>query len=84
MYDTVALFIKLVEIGNYTKAATLLNTSQATLSRKIQSLEQELGVDLVRRNNRVFELTEQGELLYQRLVAPVKQLQVKISDFNES
>ncbi len=84
MYDTVALFIKLVEIGNYTKAATLLNTSQATLSRKIQTLEQELGVDLVRRNNRVFELTEQGELLYQRLVAPVKQLQVKISDFNEN
>ena len=84
MYDTVALFIKLVEIGNYTKAATLLNTSQATLSRKIQGLEQELGVDLVRRNNRVFELTEQGELLYQRLVAPIKQLQVKLSDFNEN
>lgn len=84
MYDTIALFIKLVEIGNYTKAATMLNTSQATLSRKIQILEQELGVELVRRNNRVFELTEQGDLLYKRLVAPVKQLQVKLSDFNEN
>ncbi len=84
MYDTIALFIKLVEIGNYTKAATMLNTSQATLSRKIQILEQELGVELVRRNNRVFELTEQGDLLYKRLVEPVKQLQVKLSDFNEN
>lgn len=84
MYDTIALFIKLVEIGNYTKAATMLNTSQATLSRKIQILEQELGVELVRRNNRVFDLTEQGDLLYKRLVEPVKQLQVKLSDFNEN
>lgn len=84
MYDTIALFIKLVETGNYTKAATMLNTSQATLSRKIQILEQELGVELVRRNNRVFELTEQGDLLYKRLVEPVKQLQVKLSDFNEN
>jgi DNA-binding transcriptional LysR family regulator len=62
----------------------MLNTSQATLSRKIQILEQELGVELVRRNNRVFELTEQGDLLYKRLVEPVKQLQVKLSDFNEN
>lgn len=84
MYDTIALFIKLVETGNYTKAATMLNTSQATLSRKIQILEQELGVELVRRNNRIFELTEQGDLLYKRLVEPVKQLQVKLSDFNEN
>ena len=84
MYDTIALFIKLVETGNYTKAATMLNTSQATLSRKIQILEQELEVELVRRNNRVFELTEQGDLLYKRLVEPVKQLQVKLSDFNEN
>jgi DNA-binding transcriptional LysR family regulator len=62
----------------------MLNTSQATLSRKIQILEQELGVELVRRNNRIFELTEQGDLLYKRLVEPVKQLQVKLSDFNEN
>lgn len=52
---------------NLTRAAGILYISQSTLSRHISDLESELNVQLVRRDNRVFELTEAGKLFYQEI-----------------
>ena len=81
MYDDVALFIKLVEVANYTNAASLLGITQATLSRRIKSLEDNLAVRLVKRDSRNFELTEQGEFLYQQMLVPIKKQQINLLDF---
>ncbi|MGH8619350.1 MAG: LysR substrate-binding domain-containing protein [Burkholderiales bacterium] len=46
---------------NISAAAAVLHTSQPGISRQIQDLERELGVDLlVRRKNRILDLTETG------------------------
>lgn len=59
------LFIKIVEAGNITRAAELLNEPKAKLSRNLALLEEELGIQLVYRTTRQFKLTEPGRNFYQ-------------------
>ena len=54
-------FITLAEIGNYLEAADELYLSQSTLSRHIQSIENDLGVQLFNRTTRKVELNEFGK-----------------------
>ncbi|MCB1468889.1 MAG: LysR family transcriptional regulator, partial [Rhizobiaceae bacterium] len=58
-----ANFIKVVEWGNISKAATHLNIAQPALSRQIQALEAELNTKLLRRHKMGVEPTEDGKLL---------------------
>lgn len=53
-------FLVLTECRSFTRAAGLRNTSQSGLSRRIQSLEQWIGADLVDRDAPRFQLTEAG------------------------
>lgn len=59
------LFIKIVEAGNITRAAQVLNEPKAKLSRNLALLEEELGLQLVYRTTRQFKLTEAGKNFYQ-------------------
>ncbi len=56
-------FCELAEIGNFGRAATRLGVSQPGLSRAIRRLEQNLGVDLIKRHSKGVVLTEHGEKL---------------------
>lgn len=58
-------FSRLVEAGNYTRAARELHISQPALSIAIQKLERELGVELFVRSGRRMELTAAGRAVYQ-------------------
>lgn len=49
--------------GNFTRAASELNVSQAAVSKRIKSLEVRLGIDLVTRNGRTVTLTRNGRKL---------------------
>lgn len=55
---------------SFTKAAAELNLTQSAISRQIQTLEEQLGVRLFRREIRALHLTGEGEAL-QRVVADV-------------
>jgi DNA-binding transcriptional LysR family regulator len=69
MADEVAelqLFVEIVKAGNLSAAARLLNSSPAAMSRGLSALESRLGVRLVTRTSRTFELTEEGYLFYER------------------
>lgn len=66
MYDNILLFIKLLEVGSFSKLANLTGTSQPTLSRKIQALEEELEVKLLFRTANNIRPTESGKLLYDK------------------
>lgn len=57
-------FIKVVDIGSFTKAADELFISQSAISQQIKSLEEELGYKLMERNKRGFELTDAGKYIY--------------------
>lgn len=61
-------FIVVVQEEGVTAAADVLGISQPALSRQLKELERELGAPLFVRANRsrMFELTEQGRLMYRR------------------
>lgn len=55
-------FVCLAALESFTAAARERNITQSALSRRIKSLEQWLGADLVNRNNKNFSLTPQGRI----------------------
>lgn len=59
-------FVKVVESGSFTKAAAILDTQKAHVSRQVSQLERELGVRLLERTTRSLSLTEIGRELYAR------------------
>lgn len=54
-------FLTVAETGNFTRAAEKRNTSQPAFSRRIQSLESWLGVELIDRSAFPTRLTAAGE-----------------------
>lgn len=58
-------FIRIVETGSLSAAARQLSTTQATVSRRLQSLESLLGCKLLLRSTHAMKLTDDGERCYQ-------------------
>ena len=58
--DYIREFIVLEKVKNYLTAADALFISQATLSRHIMALEEELGISLFQRSTRSIQLTDDG------------------------
>ena len=54
-------FLSLAELGNFTEAAEARHSSQPAFSRRIQSLEESLGVELIDRSCYPTRLTQAGE-----------------------
>lgn len=67
-------FLKVVELGSFTRAAAALHIAQSALSRQIMQLEDELGVPLLTRLDRGVELTEAGRVLRDQVVSVLDQL----------
>lgn len=55
-------FVAVAEALNFTKAAVQLRVAQPALSRQVQDLEEEIGVDLMKRSPRGVTLTAEGKL----------------------
>lgn len=68
MHD-LALFATVVRSGSFTRAAELLQTQKAHVSRVITRLEADLNVRLLQRTTRSLTLTEAGRELYDRATA---------------
>ena len=60
-----AYFVRVAEMGSFTRAATALNVAHPALSRQIRLLEVELRQNLLKRNGRGASPTEAGQLLLQ-------------------
>lgn len=56
-------FATVAELGSFTRAAKLLGVAQPAISRQIQQLESELGIELILREGRQIVLTDAGEAL---------------------
>ena len=62
-WDKLKIFHAVAEAGSFTNATVNLNLSQSAISRQIQSLEQDLKVQLFERHARGLTLTENGDCL---------------------
>jgi DNA-binding transcriptional LysR family regulator len=60
-------FLAVGEALNFTKAAAQLRLAQPALSRQVQDLEDEIGVDLLRRSPRGVTLTAEGKLFLEEV-----------------
>lgn len=60
-------FVKVVENGSFSKAATLFSVPASSLSRRIADLESNLGATLLKRSTRSVTLTEIGKIYYQQV-----------------
>lgn len=60
--QTVRLFVEVARCRSFSKAAELFGISQSAASQRIGQLERRLGVQLIDRSVRPFELTQAGEL----------------------
>src|SRR5690348_1694783 len=58
--DAVQAFIRIAELGSFTRAAEVMQTTQAAVSLKLQRLEGRLGCRLLERTPRYVQLSARG------------------------
>lgn len=63
-FNDTLIFVRVVEQGSFIAAARTLGMPKTTVSRRIQELEQRLGVQLLHRTTRRLGLTEPGALYF--------------------
>lgn len=61
-----AAFVRTVDAGSLSRAAVELGVPRATLGRRLDRLEAQLGARLLRRTTRQLVLTDEGRVLYDR------------------
>lgn len=81
-WTEIELFVQVAETGSLSRAAELLNLSNASASRHLAALEERLGVRLVERNTRRLYLTDTGQEFFQRARNILGDLRDAESDVN--
>jgi len=61
-------FVAVVEAGSFTAAAERLDVGKSVVSRRVSSLEERLGAQLLRRTTRQLSLTDSGSAFYERCI----------------
>ena len=82
-WDKLKIFHAVAEAGSFTRATVNLNLSQSTISRQIQSLEQDLKVQLFERHARGLTLTENGEYVFKtahEVISKLKEVETSLGD----
>ena len=64
--NEIAIYVKVVESGSFTKAAMELGMPKSTVSLKISELENRLGITLIKRTTRKLFVTEEGRFFYEQ------------------
>lgn len=73
--DAVHAFVRIAELGNFTRAAEATGTTQSAISLKLKRLEERLGCKLMERTPRYVQLSAKGAVF----LAPAREL-LKVHD----
>jgi len=66
LLNDMALFVEVVKARSFRRAASTIGMPNSTLSRRISGLEKAIGLRLLHRTTRRIELTEAGQLYFER------------------
>ncbi|EJM56624.1 transcriptional regulator [Pseudomonas sp. GM49] len=66
LLNDMALFVEVVKAHSFRRAAEAMEMPNSTLSRRISGLEKAIGLRLLNRTTRKIELTEAGQLYFDR------------------
>lgn len=64
--NAIVVFVRVVEAGSFVGAARLAQIPKSTVARRIDELEESLGVRLLQRSTRQSTLTDAGRAFYER------------------
>jgi DNA-binding transcriptional LysR family regulator len=67
-------FTKVVELGSFSEAGRALRLSRSAISKYINDLENELGVQLLNRTTRQVSPTENGQVYFERAIGVLSEL----------
>lgn len=67
-FDSLQLFVRIVELGSFTRAAGVLDIPRATATHAVKELEARLGTRLLERTTRQVRTTLDGQAFYERCV----------------
>ncbi|MGM0419377.1 MAG: selenium metabolism-associated LysR family transcriptional regulator [Bacillota bacterium] len=84
--NTLKVFIKLCDIGSYSKVAEEMDLTQPAVSMQIKSLEEFFNTELIDRKGGKLKQTQAGEILYRHSRAIIKnwqQAELQISQITE-
>ncbi|WDD97398.1 LysR family transcriptional regulator [Thalassomonas actiniarum] len=84
MLDDLALFVHIAKAGSLNKAALQQALPPATVTRRLQKLEQQLKCRLINRSARQFKLTLEGKKLFDDCSYLVESLQERTDLFESS
>ena len=76
-FEAMRVYLRVAELKSFTQAANSLGQPKATVSATVQRLEQSLGTRLLHRTTRRVEMTQDGQVYYERcrdLLADVDEL----------
>lgn len=73
--DLTRVFVKVVQLGSFSKAAQLLKLPKSTVSKHISRPETETGTKLLLRTTRSLSLTPAGRAFYDATLGPVTALE---------
>ena len=81
------VFVKVVEKGNFSKAAEELHMTQPAVSQYIKVLEESVGARLLERSNKYVRLNKAGEIVYhhaKEIVALYSKMQYLVDDLTNN
>jgi len=72
--NDLATFVLVVEAGTFSGAAERLGVPKSTISRRVARLEEELGLALLKRATRSFDISDDGRALYERCAPALRDI----------
>jgi len=84
MFDEIFLFVKLAETKSIKETAQSLDISNSTVTRSIQKLEAELNIKLFKAHAHHFDLTADGQKIYDHFVIHKRNFINEINSFMQN
>lgn len=81
--DLIKTFQEVASRGSFSRAATALNLSKATVSKYVAELETRFGVRLLNRSTRSVSLTDAGQLLLERSKPMIEMVALTTAELQE-